>query len=359
MLHDTQRHQALSSLLAQSRAPDSPAVAKPRLFREETYDLEGTLFQPLEGFHFGYCGPTRILEDIHSSFYCDMPVVMLTLVLEGEYHVVSAAGGPGRITLGKGMFAVCDWEGLCCAEFVPRQEAYCQLGIGIEKGTLAAHFGEEAEREVWSMLRSGGRGKQDALPVFYGTASPDVLALARRLLRNRVSTAWEIMELRATALEFFTKLACIAKRGEPGHEIYLDAQDITLLQELKKRIEDGDILGETTTTLCASVGMSESKGFIRLKSTFDKKSGHGFQSRVRPKTFEEEVPCPRVSFTMPWAYRATSMYARSLQEETSASRSDRSGVCCAAQPASPGRSCAGGNAYASYVVFLLGENPSG
>ena len=252
-----------SEYVTKARAQRSMEEIKTGLFGDGTTSVPGHFFEALSGFHFGMCGPVAVPASIECDFYCDIPAVVLLVVLDGEGRYAFSEPESPPITLRRNMFMVGNWDSVRGKGMTPSQEAYCHVAVSIEKGAVAKHFGRKAEEDMYdSLARSLGPSR-----AVCGPASPDALASAKQILHMRTEGPLATMSFRGAVVDFFTRVLKNAAHQDAYPALPLHERDAFILTALKERIEK-DCSGLTAKELCASISMSESKANKGFKTLF-------------------------------------------------------------------------------------------
>jgi len=233
--------------------------------------LEGWLFEPLEGVVLGV-GAANEIHTLHkTSFNCDNPGLVFTLLLNGMFDMHFEHGE--RYSLDKNMFIWGDWSGLRGSFAMSPQENYSHVSISMKEDAFSRNFGKVSGGKILAQLRqnlseSGQKGAS-----IFGTASPELITAAHHLQDAPRETCSDILKLKSIAIEFVTKmiLDVLGCRAEPAGAF--SHQDIEAIRLLKRRLENDVISRENILEMCAGIGMSRTKANMVFKYQYNTTMG--------------------------------------------------------------------------------------
>ena len=229
--------------------------------------LPATAFEPLRGFYLGMCGPVRMLGPQESLFFCDRPYSMFMLLLDGRFHCTLENGA--HFELGKNTFLAGDFYGMRGSSHISAEGGWNHITITISADATREHFGPGFAEDLERTLHCREKGAPRPVPILNGLASPDLISSGRRLIAMRKDGPFDAMELRSATLDFFTRILRNAASPLPAPVIALPEHDVLALTRLKERIERNCLEDVSIAELCASAGMSESKGTKAFKQLFN------------------------------------------------------------------------------------------
>ncbi len=229
--------------------------------------IDSWLFEPLEGIVFGSCGPAEISLKSEKQFYCDAPLLIFYLLLEGSCQMKFDREAGKKMNLEKHMFAWCDWSGQRGLTTLPEQNTYCHLAFSITKEAFYRHLGRANGSKILSMLYS--KAFEDDVAYITGPATSELLTAGCRFLDAPKDSALDVLELKATSLDFFSKMLRTVIDYEPSLYVTFCEQDYEAINSLKKQLENEPTANESIRELCSSIGMSQSKASMIFKQLFN------------------------------------------------------------------------------------------
>lgn len=247
----------------------------PLLICIDDMEFDALVFEPIQGFYYGSCGPTLIPRHFGSVFYCDRPLLMFILILDGTYGIDFGKDRHHSLQLGKNTFLVGDWHEQWGHTVIPAQRAYSHIAFAVDRGAIGANFGESVENELLLTLHPTLQNTAYNVPTISGLASPDLVSAGKRLQHivgtgtyNRLSCI-DTMELRAASLDFFARILRNAATPSSRPLMIIHDQDSRSLTRLKEDIERDCLVDLNVRELCTSIGMSESKANKAFKQLFN------------------------------------------------------------------------------------------
>ena len=226
------------------------------------------MFEPLPGFHFGTYGPIAVAEEESNDFFCDVPLLVIVLVLAGQMaYTVSGK----TYSVKKNMVFIGPWGNDKGVFRLPVQEEYTHIGFMIESGAIAAHFGQRASERLQKKLKTilGNSNQAERSAGMVGLASPGTVSAARGLLSYGDKGMEGDIAFRGAIVDFFAKLLQnISEQEDNTKASPILEQDILSLARLKERIEREFLGLPHVAELCKEIGMSESKANRNFKRLF-------------------------------------------------------------------------------------------
>ncbi len=226
------------------------------------------VFDPIPGFHFGFCGPLSIKEPAVNGFYCDKPMLVFMLILSGETCYRLGQRSAKEFTLRKNMYCIGRWSNQTGRIAFPCQEGYAHLGFMIEEEAVERHFGSAAFSDISKMLKQAFQQKGRGTSTIVGMATPDVISAGKQLLKVCDMEGENTMPLRCATLDFLGKLMRCGSAQTPPKEPPLFEQDVTRLTQLKRYIDLNFLTLGSLEDICRETGMSISKANKGFKQIF-------------------------------------------------------------------------------------------
>jgi AraC-like DNA-binding protein len=233
------------------------------------FEAEALIFEPVSGFYFGACGPVQIVKCYECEFTCDIPMIMLFLLLDGEYHVEFQVDNPYLITLKKNNFIISEWNNTTAKSIFPIQNSYCHVALSIKFGAITNNFGKSVENNIIKLLHTSFNKKSYGIPAITGLASPALISSGKRIFNIFKDSIIDNMEMRGAALDFLSKLIQQASQPVYNKYVILHDYDIHKLTNLKQFIENNYLKHISLSEYYSSAEMSESKANNGFKKLFN------------------------------------------------------------------------------------------
>lgn len=224
--------------------------------------VNGLSFDPLPGFHFGICGPISLQEPIIKQSFCDVPVIVAFLFLEGKSTYAFDDFNATEFNMQKNMFLVGRWEDLKMEISLPAQENYTQLSFMVLETSFKEHFGQDTTEEVYGLLKNSSINSH----TFSGIAEPEMIISAKEILTIQEKDYLNSLRYRCTILDFFAKIIHNATLQKQSPAAFFHEDDKKIIKNLKATIEKDFLSIESASVACSEIGM----GLTKANSIFKK-----------------------------------------------------------------------------------------
>lgn len=290
MLYDTARNYPERAMDFMDPKPISEYISQIKHWNIDEYPADITfsfgrehinawMFEPLDGLVFGTCGPKGIDEDIIRKVNCDAPMLIFILLLDGHCSIKFEKKGKA-LTIEKNMFAWCDWSGAQSISTLPRQESYCHVSFSITLEAFFTHFGKANGADLLAMLRNSQLHAEKNTAYVSGVASPELITAGRRFLNAPKGSALGALELKASALDFFSKMMRNVVEYKEARAIAICERDYEAIQRLKTQLESDITASVNVQKVCSTIGMSQSKASLLFKQLYNTTMGR-YQHQCR------------------------------------------------------------------------------
>lgn len=259
----------ISAYLAQTdtvELADKPAT----VFMEfDQGQIDGWIFEPLEGIVLGTCGSKSIVKPHKKRFDCDVPAMIFVLLLDGTCSLNFDQKPDNSLLMEKNMFSWGDWSDAQGITEIPAQEQYCHVSFSIRVDSFRKHFGNHTGERILSQLRQSLSHAGKDVTHISGLASPETIVAGRRLFNVPRSSHLDVLELKAASVEFVTKMMLNILDFKAPPTASFSHQDIAAIKVLKDRLESDISHSGNILELCSSIGMSRSKASTIFKHQYN------------------------------------------------------------------------------------------
>ena len=130
------------------------------------------------------------------------------------------------------------------------------------------------------MLRTSLAQARGGSTSIAGLATPDLLTAGRRFLNAPMDLPLGALELKAAALDFFSKMMRNVFEYRETSVVTICERDYEAILKLKSQLESDICASVNVQELCAAIGMSQSKASLLFKQLYNTTMGK-YQHRCR------------------------------------------------------------------------------
>lgn len=228
-------------------------------FDNELLSGEGSFFAPLPGMHFGICGDLNIHSAFTKYIRCDVPVVVVFLLLNGCFQCQISGKNGFSATINKNMFLFGRCDEIELTLSFPMQTNYSHIGFIVKETFFDQAFGSMSCGTLCHLLEEAKAKGVAETTLFSGSANPDIISNAKQLYDMQVCNSQDLLLYRCAALHFFAKLFNLANSPKITSQVTLYEWDKHRIMNLKERIEQDYLNIKSTPDICLEFGMSFSK----------------------------------------------------------------------------------------------------